>query len=182
MNLSRKWLKDFTKIDASPREFEEAMTLSGSKVELTADPGAEIKNVVIGRVISTERHPDSDHMWVCRVDVGKDEPVQIVTGAQNVNAGDVVPVALHKSTLPGGKKIERGKLRGIKSEGMLCSLSELALDTHDFPDAIDDGILILTELDGVNVGDDARAAIGADDSIVEFEITNNRPDCLSVIG
>ncbi|MDR0861972.1 MAG: phenylalanine--tRNA ligase subunit beta [Oscillospiraceae bacterium] len=182
MNLSRKWLSDFTQITASPKEYEDAMTLSGSKVELTRDPGAEIKNVVVGRVASIEHHPDSDHLWVCQIDVGKPELVQIVTGAQNVSAGDFVPAALHKSVLPGGKKIEKGKLRGVKSEGMLCSLSELGLDTHDFPGAVEDGILILTETDGLVPGADIKPVIGADDSIVEFEITNNRPDCLSVIG
>ena len=158
------------------------MTLSGSKVELTLDPGAEIKNVLIGRVASTERHPDSDHMWICMVDVGREAPVQIVTGAQNVREGDIVPTAVHKAYLPGGKKIEKGKLRGVKSEGMLCSLSELGLDLHDFPDAIEDGILIFTETEGLTVGDPVQSAIGTDDSIVEFEITNNRPDCMSVIG
>ena len=182
MNLSRKWLADYTKIDASPKEFEEAMTLSGSKVEMTHDPSAEIKNVVVGQVTAIERHPDSDHLWVCAIDVGQAESVQIVTGAQNVKQGDIIPVALHKSLLPGGKKIEKGKLRGIKSEGMLCSLSELSLDTHDFPDAVEDGILILTETDGLKPGDDIKPVIGADDSIVEFEITNNRADCFSVIG
>ena len=182
MNLSRKWLADFTKINATPKEFEAAMTLSGSKVELTHDPSAEIKNVVVGLVAAIERHPDSDHLWVCSIDVGAAEPVQIVTGAQNVKQGDIIPVALHKSLLPGGKKIEKGKLRGVKSEGMLCSLSELNLDLHDFPDAVEDGILILTETDGLKPGDDIKAVIGADDSIVEFEITNNRADCFSVIG
>jgi phenylalanyl-tRNA synthetase beta chain len=185
MNLSRKWLSDFTKISASPKEFEDAMTLSGSKVELTLDPGAEIKNVVLGRVASIERHPDSDHMWVCQIDVGREEPVQIITGAQNVAEGDLLPAALHKSLLPGGKKIEKGKLRGLVSNGMLCSVDELALDAHDFPQMAGvDGILIFTADDvaGFKPGDDIRAVIGADDSIVEFEITNNRPDCLSVIG
>ncbi|MDR0915969.1 MAG: phenylalanine--tRNA ligase subunit beta [Oscillospiraceae bacterium] len=182
MDLSRKWLAEYAEISADSKAYADRMTLSGSKVELTRELGDEIRNVVIGRVVSIERHPDSDHLWVCQVDVGQPEPVQIVTGAQNVREGDIVPAALHKSLLPDGKKIERGKLRGVKSEGMLCSLSELNLDTHDFPDAIDDGILIFTETDGVSVGDDVRTVIGADDSIVEFEITNNRPDCLSVIG
>jgi phenylalanyl-tRNA synthetase beta chain len=184
MNLSRKWLSDFTEIAASPKEFEDAMTLSGSKVELTHEPGAEIRNVVLGRVAAIEHHPDSDHMWVCQVDVGRDELAQIVTGAQNVRAGDWVPAALHKSLLPGGKKIEKGKLRGVKSEGMLCSLSELALDTHDYPGMIDDGIMVFSPEDiaGFAAGEDIRKIIGADDSVVEFEITNNRPDCLSVIG
>ena len=102
MNLSRKWLSEFVSIDASDREFAEAMTLSGSKVELTHDLGEEISNVVAGRIQSMERHPDSDHMWVCQVDVGQPEPVQIVTGAWNIHTGDLVPAALHKSTLPGG--------------------------------------------------------------------------------
>ena len=111
MKLSRKWLTEF--VDIGPvgdREFAEAMTISGSKVEVTEDLGAEISNVVAGRVKKMERHPDSDHMWVCQLDVGQDEPVQIVTGAWNIHEGDLVPVALHKSTLPGGKKIEKGKL------------------------------------------------------------------------
>ena len=107
MNLSRKWLDEFVTVHADDKEFDEAMTLSGSKVETTRYLGEEIHNVVVGKVLSMERHPDSDHMWVCQINVGKDEPVQIVTGAWNVHEGDMVPVALHKSTLPGGKKIEK---------------------------------------------------------------------------
>ena len=133
MNLSRKWLNEFVTVDAGDREFAEAMTLSGSKVEITEDLGAEISNVVVGKLLSMERHPDSDHMWVCQVDVGAEEPVQIVTGAWNIHPGDLFPVALHKSTLPGGKKIEKGKLRGVVSNGMMCGLSELGLDERDFP-------------------------------------------------
>ena len=133
MNLSRKWLEEFVHVDASDKEFAEAMTLSGSKVELTHDLGEEISNVVVGKVLSMERHPDSDHMWICQVDAGREQPVQIVTGAWNVHVGDLVPVALHKSTLPGGKKIEKGKLRGVLSDGMLCGLAELGLDERDFP-------------------------------------------------
>ena len=133
MNLSRKWLSEFVTVDANDKDFAETMTLSGSKVELTHDLGAEISNVVTGRVLSLERHPDSDHMWICQIDAGQAEPVQIVTGAWNVHVGDLVPVALHKSTLPGGVKIEKGKLRGVVSNGMLCGLSELGLDTRDFP-------------------------------------------------
>ena len=282
MNLSRKWLSEFVSVDASDKEFAEAMTLSGSKVELTHDLGAEISNVVVGEVTAMERHPDSDHMWVCQVEVGQAEPVQIVTGAWNVHVGDLVPVALHKSTLPGGKKIEKGKLRGVLSNGMMCGLSELGLDERDFPYAavvpaallndykpldkdkpsipadiqpghkiygpvvaasvkevvpheggwtvtldlggghiaphntilhnihagdmvayntdkalictladlhaqqaefphcIPDGIFILHE--ACKPGDDIKPIIGADDHVVEFEITPNRPDCLSVIG
>ena len=108
MNLSRKWLNEFVTVDADDKEFAESMTLSGSKVEVTEDLGAEISNVVVGRILSMDRHPDSDHMWVCQIDVGRDEPVQIVTGAWNIHTGDLVPAALHKSTLPGGVKIEKG--------------------------------------------------------------------------
>ena len=136
MNLSRKWLNEFVSVTASDREFAEAMTLSGSKVEVTEDLGAEISNVVVGKIVSLEHHPDSDHMWICQIDVGEAENIQIVTGAWNVHVGDVVPVARHKSTLPGGKKIERGKLRGVVSNGMLCGLSELGLDERDFPYAV----------------------------------------------
>ena len=184
MNLSRKWLNEFVNVTASDKEFAEAMTLSGSKVEVTVDTGAEISNVVVGKVLTMKRHENSDHMWVCMVDVGADEPTQIVTGAQNVKEGDLVPVALHKSTLPGGIKIEKGKLRGEVSNGMLCSFKELGLDQRDFPAAFEDGIWILSddsELD-VKVGQDIRDAVGLDDHVVEFEITPNRPDCLSVIG
>ena len=287
MNLSRKWLCEFVDgvsvSDIDDHEFSEAMTLSGSKVETYADLGAEIKNVLVGRVLSMEKHPDSDHMWICGMDIGTDEPVQIVTGAWNVHEGDLVPAALHNSMLPGGKKISKGKLRGVMSNGMLCSLSELRLDERDFPYAvitaaallndyhpldkdkpsipadiaagdrifgaviaagvtavenagvnlwsvtldlggekrtvvtacqnihagdtvaynanaerictlddlhaqqaefphcIADGIFILHE-DGIAPGDDIKPIIGADDHVIEFEITPNRPDCLSVIG
>ena len=282
MNLSRKWLSEFVSVDAGDRDFAEAMTLSGSKVEITTDLGAEISNIVVGRVLSMERHPNSDHMWICQIDVGREAPIQIVTGAWNVHVGDLVPAALHKSTLPGGKKIEKGKLRGEVSDGMMCGLYELGLDERDFPYAaivpaailgdykpldpvkpsipadiqpghkiygpvvaakvlecdaqsdgsfrtsldlggstassdticpnlhagdlvayntktdtictledlhaqqaefphcIPDGIFILRE--PCQPGDDIKPVIGLDDHVVEFEITPNRPDCLSVIG
>lgn len=287
MNLSRKWLTEFVDgvsvSDIDDREFAEAMTLSGSKVETYEDMGAEIKNVLVGKILSMEKHPDSDHMWVCSIDIGAGEPVQIVTGAWNVHVGDMIPAALHNSLLPGGKKITKGKLRGVMSNGMLCSLAELNLDERDFPYAvidaaallndyhpldkdkpsipadiapgdkvfgpviaagvtavenagvnlwscslntgadsctvvtpcqnvhvgdlvayntksssictladlhaqqaefphcINDGIFILHE-DGIAPGDDIKPIIGADDHVVEFEITPNRPDCLSIIG
>ncbi|WP_300861076.1 phenylalanine--tRNA ligase subunit beta [uncultured Oscillibacter sp.] len=284
MKLSRKWLQEFVDLGpVSDRDFAEAMTISGSKVEVTEDLGAEIKNVVVGRIEKMERHPDSDHMWVCQIDVGQEEPVQIVTGAWNIHEGDLVPVAKDNSWLPGGKHITRGNLRGVKSKGMLCSLKELNLDERDFPYAaitaaallndykpldpekpsipagiqpghkiygpvvaaevlectplgggsyhtclmlkdatacpdircdnvhvgdmvayntktdtlctledlhaeqkefphcIPDGIFVLRE-EGIKPGDDIRPVIGADDHVVEFEITPNRPDCLSVIG
>ncbi len=185
MNLSRKWLNEFVTVDANDKDFAEAMTLSGSKVEGTEFVGEEIINVVVGKVLSITRHTNSDHMWVCQMDLGGEEPVQIVTGAQNVKEGDLVPVAKHKSLLPGGKKIEKGKLRGEVSYGMLCSFAELGLDQRDFPNACADGIWILSEdaeLGELYVGQDIREAVGLDDHVVEFEITPNRPDCLSVIG
>ena len=287
MNLSRKWLNEFVDgvsvSDINDREFAEAMTLSGSKVETFEDLGKEISNIVVGKVLSMSKHPNSDHMWLCMVDVGQAEPVQIVTGAWNVHVGDLVPVALDNSTLPGGKTITKGTLRGEVSDGMLCGLYELGLDERDFPYAaikaaailgnyhpldknkpsipadiqagdkvfgpvvaakvvsvevagvneydcvldlggsevschtdchnihegdmlayntksgtvctladlhaeqaefpncIPDGIFILHE-DGIKPGDDIKPIIGADDHVVEFEITPNRPDCLSVIG
>ena len=185
MNLSRKWLNEFVEIDANDKDFAEAMTLSGSKVELTHDTGEEIKNVVVGKVLSQVRHQNSDHMWICQVEVGQAAPLQIVTGAQNVKVGDLVPVALDGSLLPGGKEIKAGKLRGELSNGMLCSFQELGLDQRDFPSAYPDGIWILSddpELTGLTIGEDIRRAVGLDDHVVEFEITPNRPDCLSVIG
>ena len=180
MKLSREWLGEYTTIGAPDKEYCDAMTLSGSKVEGWEVTGSEISRVVVGRVISMERHTNSDHMWVCKIDVGGERELQIVTGAQNVNIGDLVPVALDGSTLPGGKEIRTGKLRGELSEGVLCSLGELGLEQRDFPYAIEDGIFILEE-DCVP-GDDIREVCGLNDSVVEFEITNNRPDCLSVRG
>jgi phenylalanyl-tRNA synthetase beta chain len=185
MNLSRNWLREFVRVDASDRDFAEAMTLSGSKVEITTDLGAEIQNVVVGKVAEICRHENSDHMWICQVDVGEGAPIQIVTGAQNVKQGDLVPVAKHGSTLPGGVNIQRGELRGVLSDGMLCSFKELGLEQRDFPAAYEDGIWILSddpELTGLAPGQDISAAVGLDDHVVEFEITPNRPDCLSVIG
>ena len=180
MKLSREWLGEYTTIGAPDKEYCDAMTMSGSKVEGWEVTGSEISRVVVGRVISMERHTNSDHMWVCKIDVGGERELQIVTGAQNVNIGDLVPVALDGSTLPGGKEIRTGKLRGELSEGMLCSLGELGLEQRDFPYAIEDGIFIPEE-DCVP-GDDIREVCGLNDSVVEFEITNNRPDCLSVRG
>ncbi len=283
MNLSRKWLHEFAAIEANDKDFAEAMTLSGSKVEITEDLGARISRVVVGRILEMERHPDSDHMWICQLDAGEETPIQIVTGAWNLHVGDLVPTALHKSTLPGDVKITRGKLRGVISNGMFCGLAELGLDTRDFPygvitaaailgdyramdpekpsipadikagdqifgpvvaarvlecaaisyglfhtcldlgdstavpdtgcmnlhvgdlvayntqtdtictladlhaqqaefpHCIPDGVFVLNE-ENIKPGDDIKAVLGLDDHVVEFEITPNRPDCLSVIG
>ena len=183
MNLSMKWLAEFVTLDdMTPRAFAEAMTMSGSKVEGWEVEGAEVHNVVVGKILSLERHPDSDHLWICQVDVGAQAPVQIVTGAQNLQVGDYVPAALHNSNLPGGKKIKKGKLRGVESNGMLCSLGELGLTVHDFPNAIEDGIFVLGDDCARTPGKNICEAIGLNDTKVEFEITSNRPDCFSVIG
>ena len=181
MNISRKWLKEFVDITATDKEYDEIMTIAGQKVETTTRMDEDIKNVVVGKVLSMAKHENSDHMWVCQVDVGDGEPIQIVTGAQNVTVGDLVPVAKHNSYLPGGVHITKGKLRGVESCGMLCSFKELGLTVNDCPTAYEDGIWILNNED-VEIGEDMNKVIGNDDSIVEFEITNNRPDCYSLLG
>ena len=183
MKLNRKWLhEEFVDLsNVSDRDFVEKLTIFGQKVETYERMDAEIKNVVVGKVVSIVRHENSDHMWVCQVDVGQEEPVQIVTGAQNVKQGDLVPAALHNSWLPGGIHITKGKLRGEKSNGMLCSFAELGLTQNDLPGAYEDGIWILNDED-CKPGDDINLVIGNDDTIVDFEITNNRPDCYSIIG
>ena len=182
MNLSKKWLQDFVDLEVSDKEFADEMTLSGSKVESFEVEGSELDNIITGRIESLERHPDSDHMWICMANVGKDENIQIVTGAQNLKAGDVVPVAMDHSVVHGGQKITKGKLRGVESNGMLCSLGELGLTAHDFPYAIEDGIFVLGDDCDRTLGIDIREAIGLNDTVTEFEITSNRPDCLSVLG
>ena len=183
MKLNRKWLnEEFVDLShVSDKEYVETLTVFGQKVETYERMDAEIKNVVVGKVVSIVRHTNSDHMWVCQVDVGQGEPVQIVTGAQNVHEGDLVPTALHNSWLPGGVHITKGKLRGEKSNGMLCSFAELGLTQNDLPGAYADGIWILNDED-CKPGDDINLVIGNDDTVVDFEITNNRPDCYSIIG
>lgn len=183
MRLNRKWLnEDFVDLrEVSDKEFVETMTVFGQKVETWERMDAEIKNVVVGKVLSMVRHPNSDHMWICQVDTGSEEPVQIVTGAQNVHEGDLVPVALHNSWLPGGVHITKGKLRGELSNGMLCSFAELGLTLNDLPGVFADGIWILND-EECSIGQDINQVIGNDDTVVEFEITNNRPDCYSIIG
>ena len=183
MNLSRKWLTEFVDVgldEINDHDFAEAMTMTGSKVEGTRYMGEGISRVVAGRIVEMVRHHDSDHMWTCQVDVGGERNIQIVTGAQNQKVGDMVPVALDGSRLPGGAEIHTTVFRGELSEGMMCSLKELGLTQHDFPYAIEDGLFVLQE--DCRPGDDIVPVIGRDDHVVEFEITPNRPDCLSVIG
>ena len=183
MKLNRKWLhEEFVDLShVSDRDYVEKLTIFGQKVETWERMDAEIKNVKVGKVVSIVRHENSDHMWVCQIDVGEEEPVQIVTGAQNVHEGDLVPAALHNSWLSGGVHITKGKLRGVKSNGMLCSFAELGLTQNDLPGVFADGIWILNDYD-CKVGDDINLVIGNDDTVVDFEITNNRPDCYSIIG
>lgn len=184
MKLPLSWLKDYTNIDGvTPKEFDAKMTMSGSKVESVDYLGAEINNVVTGEILSVEKHPDSDHLVICQINVGKEEPIQIVTGAPNVteaSIGEICPVCLHKSTLPGGVKITKGKLRGVVSNGMMCSFQELGLDHGCVPYACDNGILFLPK--GTPVGVDIKGVLGLDEYVADFEITSNRPDCLSMIG
>ncbi len=183
MNLSRNWLADFVDVsDIENKAYCDRMTDTGSKVEGFEVLGDDIENVVVGRITTITPHENSDHLQICMLNVGGAEDVQIVTGAQNVFPGAIVPVALAPSKLPGGVVIKAGKLRGVASNGMLCSIGELNLTTHDMPDAIEDGILILDESFADKIGLDIREALMLSDSVVEFEITSNRPDCLSVIG
>lgn len=179
MKLPITWAQSYAPFKATPAEFAERMTMTGSKVEYYENEADNIKNVVIGRVESLVKHEDSDHLWVCAVNTGA-ETIQIVTGAQNLKEGDVCPVALHGSKLPDGTEIRRGKLRGVESNGMLCSISELGLTLHDCPYAVEDGILVLAE--EAELGMPATKALGLDETVFEFEITPNRPDCLSVLG
>ena len=185
MNLSRNWLSDF--VDTSniaDQAFCDRMTITGSKVEGFEVLGDDIENVVVARVTAMEKHPDSDHLWVCRLDAGDrfGHDIQIVTGAQNVFVGALVPAALPIAHLPGDVVIKSGKLRGVQSDGMLCSMGELKLTAHDMPGKEENGILILDEDAADRIGDDIRDVLLLRDTTVEFEITSNRPDCLSVIG
>ena len=182
MNLSIKWLNDFVNTDGIEiKEYCDRMTDTGSKVEGYEKLGEDVQNVIVARVEKMARHENSDHLWVCQVNIGS-ETVQIVTGAQDVHEGDIVPAAIPVAHLPGDITIKPGKLRGVESYGMLCSYHELGLTEHDMPSYEGDGILILGEEFAEYVGKNVREALLLRDTSVEFEITSNRPDCLSVIG
>lgn len=176
-----KWLKDYVDIDMDIKEFADGMTMAGSMVESVQEIGQNIDKIVVGKILEITTHPDADKLLVTKTDVGG-EVVQIITGATNIRENDYVPVALHGSTLPDGTRIKRGKLRGLESNGMLCSPDELGLDEESLPDGVDmvDGIFILPH--EYPLGKDIKEVLGLDDKIVEFEITNNRPDCLSILG
>ena len=179
MDISMKWLADYVDIDEPIKKFCYDMTMTGSKVEGYEEEGAKVTNTVVGRILSKSKHENADALFVCSVDIGREEPVQIVTNAKNVKEGNLVPVALDGATLPEGK-IKKGKIRGVESYGMFCGLDTLGLTLHDFPYADPEGVFVIEE--DCKPGDDIHAAIGLDDTTVEFEITSNRADCLSVLG
>ena len=175
------WLSDYMDAEGiTPKEYSDRLTMTGSKVEGVENLGSEIDKVVAGRVLTCEDHPDSDHLHVCTVDAGTGEELQIVCGAPNVKAGIMVPVALHGSTLPGGVKIKKGKLRGVVSNGMICSHDELGISEGLLGYEPEYGILILP--DDIKPGTDIKDVFGLNENVVEFEITSNRPDCFSIIG
>ena len=190
MIVSLEWLKDYTDLNVSPEEFCEKMIMSGSNLETMEHVGADMEKVVVGKITKIEKHPDADKLVVCKVDVGEAEPIQIVTGAPNVFEGALVPVALDGSRIPGplhgqpkkegGVKIKAGKLRGVESCGMLCSFGELGFQDKVVPVNQREGIWILNG--EYEPGADFAQALELDDYIIDFEITPNRPDCLSMLG
>lgn len=182
MNLSRNWLSDFVDVnDIAAKDYCDRMTDTGSKVECFEELASDIENVVVAKILKITPHENSDHLQICQVDIGN-ETVQIVTGAQNIFEGAIVPAAIPVAKLPGNITIKPGKLRGVESNGMLCSMCELNLTEHDMPGKEPNGILILDEEYEDKLGMDIRDALLLRDTVVEFEITSNRPDCLSVIG
>jgi len=182
MNLPYLWLNDYVTIEKDPKTYAARMTMTGSKVEGWQNAADEIQNVVWGKILSIEKHPDADKLVICQVDVG-DKTTQIVTGATNLSVGDIVPACLHGARLPGGVVIKKAKMRGVESNGMLCSFAELGLTLHDLPYADPNGILVYqNEGEEAILGKPVTKALGLDDPVFEFEITPNRPDCLSVIG
>lgn len=194
MRTSLKWIKDLVPgiEDLTPQEYLDAMTLSGSKGEYYVELDKNLENIVIGQILKIEKHPDADKLVICQVNVGQEEPVQIVTGAPNVFEGAVVPVVLAGGKVAGGHdgstppedgiKIKKGKLRGVPSNGMMCSIEELGSSRDMYPDAPENGIYIFKNRDDIQPGDDAIKALGLDDAVIEYEITSNRVDCFSILG
>ena len=194
MRTSLKWIKDLVPgiEDLTPQEYLDAMTLSGSKGEYYVELDKNLENIIIGQILKIEKHPDADKLVICQVNVGQEEPVQIVTGAPNVFEGAVVPVVLAGGKVAGGHdgstppeegiKIKKGKLRGVPSNGMMCSIEELGSSRDMYPDAPENGIYIFKNRDDIKPGDDAIKALGLDDAVIEYEITSNRVDCFSILG
>ena len=181
MKASIEWLKEYSDIDVDAVKLGDILTMTGSKVETIEQRGNDIKNVVVGKILEIVKHPDSDHLVITQMDLG-DEKVQIVTGADNIKVGDIVPVAKDGSELPGGVKIKKGKLRGIDSCGMMCSVGELGLDINQYPGQIEHGIMILDKSLENKLGEDIVDILNLREDIIDFEITPNRPDCLSIEG
>ncbi|MBE7054139.1 MAG: phenylalanine--tRNA ligase subunit beta [Ruminococcaceae bacterium] len=180
MKFPINWLNDYVDVtEYTPEQIAHYMTMSGSKVEAVENIGDQIDRVVVGKILEIEKHPDADKLQICKIDVGN-EVLQIVTGAHNISVNDYIPVALDNSKLPGGIVIKKGKLRGVESNGMLCSFNELALTKEDVPYADENGILIFPK--PYELGMDVKEIFGLNESIIEFEITPNRSDCFSVIG
>ena len=180
MDVPMSWLKEYTKVTTDIKQFVEDITLTGSKVEGYTTMGGEIENVVTGQIKKIVKHPDADKLVITTVDIGKKDMLTIVTGAKNLKEGDYVPVALDNSKLANGVEIHSGSLRGVLSEGMLCSIQELGFDLHDFPEACEDGIYVFPE--AVELGKNVVDVLDLKDDVVEFEITSNRPDCFSMLG
>lgn len=181
MKASIEWLKEYSDIDVSATELGDILTMTGSKVETIEQKGNDIKNVVVGKILEIEKHPDADKLVVTKVDVGT-EKLQIVTGANNIKVNDIVPIAKDGSELPGGVKIKKGQLRGIDSCGMMCSVGELNLSVADYPNQIEHGIMILDKSLEKDLGKDIVEVLNLKEDIIDFEITPNRPDCLSIEG
>ncbi|HDI0243206.1 TPA: phenylalanine--tRNA ligase subunit beta [Staphylococcus aureus] len=180
MLISNEWLKEYVTIDDSVSNLAERITRTGIEVDDLIDYTKDIKNLVVGFVKSKEKHPDADKLNVCQVDIGEDEPVQIVCGAPNVDAGQYVIVAKVGGRLPGGIKIKRAKLRGERSEGMICSLQEIGISSNYVPKSFESGIYVFSE--SQVPGTDALQALYLDDQVMEFDLTPNRADALSMIG
>lgn len=181
MNVPMSWLKEYVNIDADIKTFVDKMTLTGSKVEKVEESGKDITNVVVGKVVAEEKHPDAKRLRVMKCDIGA-EVIQIVTAATNLQVGDVVPVALAGADLANGLKIKKSNLRGVESNGMFCSVEELGLSKEQFPDAPDDGIYIFLNPENMKLGEDAKPYFGLGEQVVEYEITSNRSDCFSILG
>ena len=181
MKASIEWLEEYSDIDVDSVKLGDILTMTGSKVETVEQKGNDIKNVVVGKILEIKKHEDSDHLVVTQVDLGN-EKVQIVTGANNIKEGDVVPIAKDGSELPGGVKIKKGLLRGVESCGMMCSVGELGLDIVNYPGQIENGIMILDKELEKDLGKDIVEVLNLKEDIIEFEITPNRPDCLSIEG
>ncbi|WP_250277806.1 phenylalanine--tRNA ligase subunit beta [[Clostridium] colinum] len=180
MNLPMSWLKDYVDIDCNIKTFCDEMTLSGSKVEGVENKGKDITKVVVAKVLKIEKHPDADKLVVVKVDIGQNEPIQIVTGATNLFVGAYVPAALDGATLANGLKIKRSKLRGVESNGMFCSVEELGYTRSDYPEAPENGIYIFNK--EYPLGSCVKEILQIEEDVVEFEITSNRPDCFSITG